>query len=284
MTRRRSWTVRAGDPERLDRLLAALGDDDALGDGRVFVDGRRARQPELALAPGMRVEVYAARSADEPVRVLSERAGLIAAYKPAAIASEPDRQGARGTLLHEVARLLAVPVRELHALSRLDVGVSGVALLARGPARPAQLDKLYLGIAPLPGEAQGTWQGAIRARGRELAATTRFRVAARAGSAALLALEPITGRTHQLREHAARAGAPLFGDRARGGAPRVVRSDGSVLELERIALHALRIRVTEASGGRWQVWAPVPESFARIWAALGGSPEALEALCGEAWP
>jgi 23S rRNA-/tRNA-specific pseudouridylate synthase len=66
-------------------------------------------------------------------------------------------------------------------------------------------------------------------------ALTRFSVLARAGdgSRALLRLEPVTGRTHQLRVHCAAAGFPIVGDALYGGAPR-----GS-----RLMLHAWRVSV-----------------------------------------
>ena len=54
----------------------------------------------------------------------------------------------------------------------------------------------------------------------------------------LLALSPRTGRTHQLRVHAAAHGLPLLGDRAYGGASRLTAETGSVRSLDRIALHA----------------------------------------------
>ncbi len=55
-----------------------------------------------------------------------------------------------------------------------------------------------------------------------LSAVTRWRVAGRSGCArfAWLALEPLTGRTHQLRVHCAAQGWPIVGDDIYGSAPR----------------------------------------------------------------
>jgi tRNA pseudouridine32 synthase/23S rRNA pseudouridine746 synthase len=54
---------------------------------------------------------------------------------------------------------------------------------------------------------------------------TRYAVLGRAGGRALLALEPLTGRTHQLRVHCAALGFPIVGDpiygTGRGGAERL---------------------------------------------------------------
>jgi tRNA pseudouridine32 synthase / 23S rRNA pseudouridine746 synthase len=51
-------------------------------------------------------------------------------------------------------------------------------------------------------------------------ATTTWKVMGRAGPLAWLALEPLTGRTHQLRVHCAAKGWPIVGDSIYGTAPR----------------------------------------------------------------
>ena len=53
-----------------------------------------------------------------------------------------------------------------------------------------------------------------------LPALTRWRVLARGADACHLALEPVTGRTHQLRVHCAAAGFPIRGDAVYGAAAR----------------------------------------------------------------
>jgi tRNA pseudouridine32 synthase/23S rRNA pseudouridine746 synthase len=51
-------------------------------------------------------------------------------------------------------------------------------------------------------------------------AVTKWRVMGRAGKLTWLALEPVTGRTHQLRVHCAEMGWPILGDAIYGTAPR----------------------------------------------------------------
>jgi 23S rRNA-/tRNA-specific pseudouridylate synthase len=100
-------------------------------------------------------------------------------------------------------------------------------------------------------------------------------VRAEAASPALLAVEPVTGRKHQIRVHARLAGCPLLGDRAYGGPTRLLGRDGSVRRLERIALHAARVEL-HAARGIWRVQAPLPEELVDLWRQLGGRVEDFE--------
>ncbi|MEA2952606.1 MAG: tRNA pseudouridine32 synthase / rRNA pseudouridine746 synthase [Alphaproteobacteria bacterium] len=83
-------------------------------------------------------------------------------------------------------------------------------------------------------------------------AVTTWKVLGRAGGLSWLALEPLTGRTHQLRVHCAEMGWPIVGDNIYGSAPR---SGGPILHL-----HSREI-VVPISKNRPAVvvTAPVPE-------------------------
>lgn len=87
---------------------------------------------------------------------------------------------------------------------------------------------------------------------------TRFTVMARGGGRAALALEPLTGRTHQLRVHCAAKGWPILGDSIYG-------SGGPPLHL-----HARAIRVPLSKNKEpVVVEAPVPVRMVEALAALG---------------
>jgi tRNA pseudouridine32 synthase / 23S rRNA pseudouridine746 synthase len=133
---------------------------------------------------------------------------------------------------------------------RLDRDTSGCLILGRHRKALAQLSKLFRngaidktywavvegspeadeGVIELPlgrlDETRGWWMK-HDPNGRP--AVTKWRVMGRgAGKLTWLALEPVTGRTHQLRVHCAETGWPILGDPIYGNAPR---SGGPMLHL-----------------------------------------------------
>jgi len=173
---------------------------------------------------------------------------------------------------HEATLVKAAEALDPHALhlhpsSRLDAEVSGLVTFARTrEATRYLLDareqglyrRAYVGlVANAPAADEGMFEGAIGLEPRDprkrrvvqdeqanaKPSRTRYRVLARSPHAAIVWLEPITGRTHQLRVHLAHAGSPLLGDRPYGGAPRVVLDDGSAFGARRVMLHCFALRL-----------------------------------------
>jgi 23S rRNA-/tRNA-specific pseudouridylate synthase len=301
------WVVPDGANETLGGVLERLGSGafDALAEGRVFVDGRRALDGAEPLTAGAVVEVHPGRAFADGVALLAEHAGLIFVHKPAGVATEPDHAGVAASLVERVARELGSARGELHAVSRLDVGVSGVVTLARsaeGRRLAAELRarggflRRYVALASAwPDPAEGSWTWPLPRRPHAppdrtsdtRAAETRYVAIARAASVfvptrggapaattpALLALSPVTGRTHQLRLHATRAGVPLLGDVSHGGTPRLLLANGGVRALERVFLHAAWVEL-ELGRQRLRVEAPAPADFLALWQELAGAPDA----------
>lgn len=93
-----------------------------------------------------------------------------------------------------------------------------------------------------------------------------------------LALEPLTGRTHQLRVHMAALGTPILGDGKYGGSGAFLRMEGIAKQLH---LHARRIRIPHPERGTLDVKAPPPPHFLRALASLGltgdGSDDFIDA-------
>ena len=250
----------------------------------------------------MDVAAWAARG----VSVVHRDESLLVLCKPSGLPTTSPN--AREATLVKAAEALDPDAPNLHPSSRLDADVSGLVTFARTPqatrylldARErGQYRRAYVGLVERPpaavaagalGELDGgLLDGPIGLdprdpRKRRVAqhgdlsarpSSTRFRVLARSPHAALLWLEPITGRTHQLRVHLAHAGAPLLGDRPYGGSPRVVLDDGAAHAARRVMLHcfALRLPALRAAGveqpARAFERAPL-EDFERLAAAVVG--------------
>jgi 23S rRNA pseudouridine955/2504/2580 synthase len=104
-----------------------------------------------------------------------------------------------------------------------------------------------------------------------LPARTRWRLVERAGNrTAWVELQPLTGRTHQLRVHMAALGHPIVGDGKYGG-PEAFLTGGISRKLH---LHARRIRIDAPDGGSIDVSAELPSHFAESLATLGFEPMA----------
>ncbi|HYC63406.1 MAG TPA: RluA family pseudouridine synthase, partial [Reyranellaceae bacterium] len=102
--------------------------------------------------------------------------------------------------------------------------------------------------------------------GGGVSARTRYRVIDRAGNrAAWVELQPLTGRTHQLRVHMAAIGHPIVGDGKYGGSEAYLTGIIS----RKLHLHARRLRIDHPDGGRIDVMAEPPAHIAESLAALG---------------
>ena len=101
---------------------------------------------------------------------------------------------------------------------------------------------------------------------------------AKDGKVTLLALSPVTGRTHQLRVHASHLGAPLLGDKTYGGPTRLALGTGKILGLARIYLHCAGVRfpLVGAPSGILSLRSEVPAALLEAWSALGGEASAWE--------
>jgi 23S rRNA pseudouridine1911/1915/1917 synthase len=283
-------------------LLSASASDVAAG--RVFVDGKRVLDAHMLLAAGA-VVTFAGVSAgraqaaapSRPLDVLFDDADLLVASKPAGMSTIPDLQNASSSLLAIAALHVGCAQTDLHPTSRLDRGVSGVVTFARSERarhllaqarEQGRYQRRYVAIsqaAPLP--AQGSWSQPIgRARdpklrmvnGKDSAiAQSDYRVVRALPGAVWLALTPKTGRTHQLRVHAAYAKAPLLGDKQYGGATRLTLPGGHSLSLTRIMLHAACIVIPHPTLKKLALTAPLPDDWMQIACSVLGSEAEVRA-------
>src|SRR5689334_8760611 len=161
---------------------------------------------------------------------------------------------------------------------RLDKDTSGTLLVARSARSAGHFAKAFSGrtarkvywalVVGVPDAEQGTIDAPLAKqpgtggekmhvdREHGLPAKTRWRVIDRAGNrAAWVELQPLTGRTHQLRAHMAAIGHPIVGDAKYGGELAVLT--GSVSR--KMHLHARRLVIDHPVGDPLGVTAPWPE-------------------------
>ena len=181
---------------------------------------------------------------------------------------------------------------------RLDKDTSGALLVARTARAAGHFAKAFSGrtarkiywalVVGLPDTNEGVIDAPLAKQpgtGGEkmhvdaehgLAAKTKWRVIDRAGNrAAWVELQPLTGRTHQLRAHMAALGHPIVGDAKYGGAEAFLTGGVS----RKLHLHARRIRMDAPDGGKIDVTAELPAHFAESLAMIG-----FDAASGDAEP
>lgn len=293
--REKLWVVRANDGATLLDVLKRAGEDaSAIEEGRIFVGKKRAvGDQSVKVGDAIRIGPRQAGERLPPIEILFEREGVIACIKPAGLPSVPDHAGAAHSLVALVEKRTGR--KNLRVTSRLDREVSGVVMFAIDEAAEARLREAraegayarrYVAIAAGHATmgASGQWTAPIgRAKNpllREVngldakASTTRWRVAGVTTDALLLAVEPETGRTHQIRVHSAHAGWPLLGDRDYGPG-KLTRANGSVIASSRIALHAARVSVAGLVAT-----APIPDELAKLWTQCGGAVSDWDAALG----
>ena len=97
-------------------------------------------------------------------------------------------------------------------------------------------------------------------------AITKWKVMGRGDGLAWMAMEPVTGRTHQLRAHMAHVGNPIIGD------PKYFNSENWELPggiQNKLHLLARRIVVPHPRGGTIDISAPLPPHMQQSWNLLG---------------
>ena len=163
--------------------------------------------------------------------ILYEDAHILAVDKPAGMLIHPSRSALTGTLANRVlAHYQKTGQRcAFHPLTRLDRDTFGIVLIAKNShihmllSEKQQVQKTYHALVlGVPEAASGVIDAPIARRplpsllryvnqsGKP--SVTHYRVLSSVGKLSLLALTPVTGRTHQLRVHCAHMGWPILGD------------------------------------------------------------------------
>ena len=167
---------------------------------------------------------------DLPLTILYEDAHLLAVDKPAGMLIHPSRSRDTGTLANAVLGHYRRTGQQsaFHPLTRLDRDTFGVVLIAKSShihalLQQTPLQKTYQALchgrfpfeegiidAPIDRRPLPSLLRYISPTGKP--SQTRCRVLERFDGHTLVELEPLTGRTHQLRLHCAYLGCPILGD------------------------------------------------------------------------
>lgn len=212
---------------------------------------------------------------DIPLDVVFEDSDIIVVNKAAGMLVHPDNCDKSGTLLNALSFYLNHNKNNGETIRpglvhRLDMQTSGLIVVSKNQRAHKKLmewfrrkfmDKRYIalvdgvvtadeGVIDAPIGRYGDlkhWD--VKEDGKE--SETRFWVKKRNADTTLLELEPVTGRTNQLRIHCSHIGHPIVGDVKRGGR-----------EFERLCLHASAIRFRHPSkGDDVSLTSPPPEVF-----------------------
>jgi 23S rRNA pseudouridine955/2504/2580 synthase len=272
--------------------------------GEVRVNGKRAKVDtrlqanDIVRVPPVRVGAAAPPRRAPPAMVAGitgaivfEDPRLLVVDKPAGVAVH----GGSGVSFGVIEALRAArPDEELELVHRIDRDTSGILLVARKGSslrtlhallREGRVEKKYLALVkgkwelgkkridvPLRTDIRVSGERTVKAHESGKEAVSVFRPVQFFGKKATLvevALE--TGRTHQIRVHAAHAGYPLAGDDKYGDAEFNERM--KVAGLGRMFLHAHHVSfVWPDTGTEFSVSTPLPPELAGLLDSLAEKP------------
>ena len=187
--------------------------------------------------------------------------------KPAGWLSVPAREPKpEDAVLSHWLRNYADDLRVIH---RLDRFTSGVMLFAKSENAQREgskwfeqrtVKKIYHFLA-MPAPSRPAVQIKTPVDGKT--AQTLFEVVEKGSQVFYGKATPLTGRFHQIREHAEVGGFPILGDKAYHGKMELQLVSGEKLTPPRVCLHAARL---ELPFGVFEM--PLPEDLASVWRKL----------------
>ena len=211
----------------------------------------------------------------EGMELLYEDEDIVVVDKPAGVAAHPsmgwDGPDVLGALKAMHVRVATSGAAERQGIvSRLDVGTSGVMIVAKGERaysvlkrafREHTVDKVYHALvqghldpssgtidAPIGRHPSREWKRAIIEGGRE--SITHYDVIEAMPGACLAEIHLETGRTHQIRVHMAAVGHPCIGDATYGADPAMSARTGLIRQW----LHARELGITHPITGEHMVF------------------------------
>jgi 23S rRNA pseudouridine955/2504/2580 synthase len=298
-----------GAGQRLDNFLGRMLKDvpkthifRVIRKGEVRVNGKRAKPDQRLLAsdivrvPPIRVGAAAPPRRAPPAMVqgligaiIYEDPRLLVIDKPAGVAVH----GGSGVSFGVIEALRAArPDETLELVHRIDRDTSGLLMVARKPAalrtlhalmRDGKVEKKYLALVkgkwelgqkridvPLRTDIRVGGERTVKAHETGKEAVSVFKPMQFFGKkASLVEVSLETGRTHQIRVHAAHAGYPLAGDEKYG--EEEFNEKAKEWGLKRMFLHAHQLSfVWPETGMEFNASAPLPPDLAGVIDALNG--------------
>ncbi|MCI0516246.1 MAG: RluA family pseudouridine synthase [Woeseiaceae bacterium] len=269
--------------------------------GEVRVNGGRV-SAEYKLAAGDEVRVPPARVSidrDAPPagaaralldNVIFEDRRMLVVNKPGGMAVHGGSGISFGAI--EILRNARPELRDLSLAHRLDRETSGCLVLAKRRSalrnlhalfRDGLVEKNYLALAigdwqlgeqlidaPLLVQHRQGGERHVIVSGEGKPAQTRMRLSWSFGRLSLLQCQPLTGRTHQIRVHAAHIGHPLAGDERYGN--QQVNAELRKLGLKRLFLHAQSISFPDEHGNELHFTAPLADDLDEFLNRLSDRP------------
>ena len=224
--------------------------------------------------------------------IIFENSNFVVVDKPSGLLSIPDREGDELSL----KRMLKDKYGEIFTVHRLDKDTSGLIVFAKNEETHKYLsqafeertvEKYYLGIVkgalqekektidePIAQNTVKKTQMIIHKRGKE--SVTEYRVIEEFRKYSFVEFRIHTGRTHQIRVHMQYIGHPIICDEIYGdGEPVYLSSikknyNLSKNELEerpllnRLALHACKLTLSDADGKKYNFEAPLPKDMSAL--------------------
>src|SRR5215471_16584064 len=303
---RLSFEFEAGaDKQRLDEFVATRLPKISLtrirrliAEGDVLLNDVRSLKG-VRLQPGDRVlvKIFAAEKSSAtpepiPLDILFEDEHVIVVNKPSGLLTHPSNTEKSGALTNALAwhfwQTAGEPIRP-GLVHRLDRNTSGVMIIAKTPRahrtlskhfRERWVKKFYLALvsgrvekdsgemdAPIGSDPKvwPHWRVIPESEGGKPARTI-YRVKRRFEAHTLLELEPLTGRTHQLRIHCDLIGYPIVGDPIYASTADPITTKP---KLKHHLLHAARLAFRHpATGKEMNLEAPLPRAMVDLMAEL----------------
>ena len=295
--------VVSGTGGRLDVLIAsdAISRSQAaklIREGQVQVNGVVVTKPSFVPNIGDEVVLSVHEVADDapkaedlPIFVIYEDEALAVINKPAGLVVHPGSGNERGTLvnalLHHMDSLSTAGGADRPGIvHRLDKDTSGLLLIAKQDAAHQALSKalaarqvtLLAVVAGQMKEDHGSYEGPIARSPRDRKkmavveggrdALTRWHLLHQDARSALVLVELVTGRTHQIRVHFSHDHHPVLGDPLYG--------HKNMPKAPRLMLHAFALRFEHPISGQMMRFHQLPEEIFKV-----EMDERLRQLIGE---